>query len=883
MKGVAVLLMMFCSVAFNRLNAQTTRVVSGLLRDSSGVVIHGANLQLAAGKDTFFTTSNKDGRYTFKGIKTSIFTLAVTSMGYRAYSGTFHFKEGKTALELEPVIMQPEVHQLEDVLVKSVIVPVTVKPDTLEYDARAYNVREGDMVEDLLKQLPGIEVDKEGNVKAQGKEMTKLRVNGKDFFTNDVTTFIKQLPANIVSKLQVIEDYGEEAEFTGIKKGEPKKMLNLVMKPGMNRGTFGNAGVRAATSGIYGLNGGANIWRDTKQISANLNLNNSNNKSLVSTSSGTSLSYRDNWSKKLSVNADYNYSSTRSNSANNIYRETIYPFGTIYTNTGNNFINRNKGHNLNLGMNYTIARSTYLTLHAGLNYSKGNNNSASVSNQTGAIMQDLQTGSYSRQSSPNIFGAAFFGHRFKKSGRVLSASINLNQSNGNDKQQLTDHVVYYDVNTTGVVKDSVLERLVLTENRSSNIGMSISYSEPLSKRKRLDVSYNYNTSLTNNSLLTNVSKSPGRYDYIDSLSNISEYTFSNHRINLSYRYTSKQVNYSAGINVQPNSTNGQYTGRKESIHYSTLNFSPMANLNLTISETSTINMGYNGQSVAPNINQLQPVADSRDLQNIIVGNPNLKPSFNHQFNLSYNKSLSKDGAMFMLGLNGSTIKNQVVANVLLIRDSVLGSLKQETHFENATGTYNIGANYNLAQPLFNRKLNVDFSGRIGNSKNISYADNVKNYRTSLQILQAVRAGMNLKWTDFSAGAQYSNYHSRYTLRDRTTNIVTWQFNVSNTIFFSKRFGVGYDVSKQINSGYYSSLSNNPLYINAYTNVTFFKKQTANLRLQFNDLLNQGNSPGRVISENSITDSRTNVITRYLLLSFNMRLSQFGKKELGKEN
>ncbi len=878
MKGLAVLLMLLSLFVFRQSNAQTTRVVSGLLHDSSGVVIPGANLQLIAGKDTFFTASNKDGRYTFKGIGTASFTLTITSMGYQAYTGTFHFKEGQTAMELDPVIMKPEVHQLEDVVVKALIVPLTVKPDTLEYDARAYNIREGDMVEDILKQLPGIEVDKDGNVKAQGKEMTRLRVNGKDFFTNDVTTFIKQLPAHIVSKLQVIEDYGEEAEFTGIKKGEPKKMLNLVMKPGMNRGTFGNAGARAATSGIYGINGGVNLWRDTKQISANVNLNNANNKSLVSTSSGTALSYRNNWSKKLSVNADYNYSSTRSNNTRNIYRETIYPFGTIYTNTGNTTNNKNNGHNLNLGMNYTISHSTYLTLHAGLNYSKGSNNTASVSNQTGAIMQDLQTTGYSLQSSPNIFASAFFGHRFKKQGRVLSASLTLNGSNGDNKQQLTDHVVYYDVNTSAVVKDSMLERLVLTQNKGRNIGMNITYSEPISKRQRLDVSYTYNSNITNNSLLTNVSKSPGKYDYIDSLSNISQYSFSNHRINLSYRYTYKQINYSAGINVQPNSTNGQYAGRKESIHYSTLNFSPMANLTLISGKNTFIGMGYNGQSVAPNINQLQPVADSRNLQNIIVGNPNLKPSFNHQLNLSYNKGLSNDGAMFTLGLNGSTIKNQVVANVLLIRDSVLGSLKQETHYENASGTYNIGANYNLSQPLFNRKLNVSLSGNVSNGKNVSYADNTKNYRTSLQMSQALRVGMNLKWIDFSGGAQYSNSHNEYTLKDRITNIVTWEFNLSNAIFFSKTFSAGYDVSKQINRGYYSSLSNDPLYINAYTNITFFKRQTANLRLQVNDILNQGNTFARTISDNSITESRTNVITRYLLLSFNMRLSQFGKKE-----
>jgi hypothetical protein len=529
-------------------------------------------------------------------------------------------------------------------------------------------------------------------------------------------------------------------------------------------------------------------------------------------------------------------------------------------------------------MHYEIARSTYLTVNGGINYNQGSNNSASISNQTGVLMQDLQNVNYSQQTSPNIFAAAFFGHRFKKLGRVLSAGINLNGSKSDNEQQIKDHVVYYDANTSAMVKDSLLERLVLTHNSGRIIGMNISYSEPLSERKRLDLSYSYNSSLTGNNLLTNVSRSPGKYDYIDSLSNISQYSFSNHRINLSYRYTSKKLNYSAGINAQPNSTNGQYTGRKESIHYSTLNFSPTANLSVTLSKKSTVNMGYNGQNSAPNINQLQPVADSRNLQNIIVGNPNLKPSFNHQYNLSYNNRYSDKGAMFMLAFNGSTVKNQVVANVLLIRDSVLGSLKQETHFENANGAYNLGASYNLSQPFFNRKLNVNLSGRVSKAKNISYADNVKNYRSSTNISQTLNMGMNLKWIDFSSGVQYSNYQSHYTLQNRTTNIVTWQLNLANTIFFSKTFGMGYDISKQINSGYYSSISNNPLYINAYANANLFKRKTANLRLQFNDILNQGISPARYISENSITDSRTNVITRYVLLSFNMRLSKFGKKE-----
>jgi hypothetical protein len=875
MKLTAFLLVVFYLVTF-KLSAQSTRTVSGIIKDTAGSVIEGATVKIAAASDTISSVTDKSGRFQFKNIRSDKFTIIVSSTGFVTTSQSYEFKKDERVLEIQPIILKTEIHQLQDVVVKSVIVPVTVKEDTVEYDARAYKIRDGDLVEDLLKQLPGIEVDNDGNVKAEGKGMTKLRVNGEDFFTNDVTTFIKQLPANIVSKLQVIDDYGDQANFTGIKTGEPQKMLNLVMKPGMSHGRFGNASINAGTNGVASVGGNANFWLGSKQISGNVNVGRANNKSLVSNNSGASTSYRDNWGKKLSFNASYNYNSTQSKSSSSTYNETLYPTGSLYTTSDYAMQHRSGTHGVQMGLNYNKDKTNYLTLQGTVNYYQGTSSNTSASSHKGIVFEDLQSASLSNQKSPNFSGSAYYSHRFKKPGRFVSLTLNLGASTNKNVEDVSDYTRYYDLNSGAPVKDSTLQRIVESNNTSTRTTFSFSYNEPINKSNFFDLSYSFNSSASNNSLITNVGKLAGLYELVDSLSNIYHKTFANHNLGLNYRHTAKGINYSAGLQLQPNTLSGEYAGRKETIHHTSVNFSPVANVQVVTSKSSSVNISYGGQSTSPTINQLQPVIDTRNLRNIVIGNPDLKPSFAHRFNVSYNQHLAKKGTMFFAGVGGSAIKDQVVSDVRLINDTVARNFRQETHFRNVNGNYNVGGNYSVSQPMFKNTFNVDVSGRIGYSRTTSFADNILNVGSNTQMSQSVNFRLYLKWLSLNGGVQYANTKHNYTVGiNRNIFVETWSYNFSPNISIRRKFMVGLDVSKQANSGYYSALAKNPLYLNANVSFSFLKKDAGSLRIRANDLLNQGNGPVRMVTDNSITDSRSNYVTRYVLVSFTLRLNKFG--------
>ncbi|RZL29793.1 MAG: carboxypeptidase-like regulatory domain-containing protein, partial [Pedobacter sp.] len=215
--------------------AQSNKRVSGSVIDSTKTAVEGANVKIIAGNDTLQTTTNEKGYFSFAKIKSTSFALSISSMGYNSFSANYNFGDSKS-LELNAIELKFAGNMLKEVEIKSKPNPIRIMQDTVEYNAAAYQVLEGDNVADLIKQFPGLEVDDEYNVKTMGKDMVKLRVDGKDFFTSNVKDFISKLPAAIVAKIQVIDDFGDEANFTGIKIGEPTKMLNIVTKPGMNKG-----------------------------------------------------------------------------------------------------------------------------------------------------------------------------------------------------------------------------------------------------------------------------------------------------------------------------------------------------------------------------------------------------------------------------------------------------------------------------------------------------------------------------------------------------------------------------------------------------------------------------------------------------------------------
>ena len=895
MKKIYILILFI--VTTHSLLAQSGREVKGVVKDSTGNSVIAATVKLVTSSDTLMTRSDGDGAFAFRNVKSSQFTVTISSLGYRTLNKRFLFKDGTTPLVLEPIVLKIESNLLNTVVVNGTPA-VTVKEDTVEYRASDFPVRENSVVEDVLKKLPGVEVDKDGNVTTQGKSVTRVRVNGKDFFNGDLKTATQQLPADIIEKIQVIDDYGDQANVSGIKGDrEPEKILNIQIRPDRNKGYFGRTVVGAGNEDRYQLSGVGNIYDNDRQISAMANLNNNNanifdfnggnrggnrgggggggggNRDGITTNTSAGLNYRDELSKKVSVFGSYSFSIRDNNSLTNSFVQTNNPRGTIFNTQNRSSDNENNNHRFNFTLEYKPDSLNYFRFAPSFNYGSSSSASSSSSNQTGLIWQDQLTNSNNSSSSPNIGGNILFNHRFRKAGRNLSMYASVNGTNNESDSDVDNNIRYYE--DENVFTDSTLHRLIATDNKSLNLNGNVNYSEPISALSRIEFSYDYNYNKYDNSRITNVLDNFGASRQIDSLSNVYNYSFTTNRISLNYRLNHKNYNLSLGVTAQPTLLTGHSISRKVSTDRSNFNLIPLARFTYKFARTRELNIFYSGRSNEPSFNQIQPVRDVTNPQRPVVGNPDLNAAFNHSLNIRYNNSDPVKGSSLFTNLSGSFTKDRIVSNTVLIRDT-LNSLKQETRYLNANGFYSINGFYSWSRSFSDRKYRVFLNGSANYNNNISYADNVKNIGKNWVFTQRVRMQINpFEWLEVFPAARYTFNSNNYSLESSIDrNVTTWSLDLDGRVYFLKTFNIGYDLSKDFNSGYTGSVATNPLIVNTYLEKQFLKDKSATLRLQGFDLLKQGTNINRTISDNSISDSQTNRLTQYFMLTFTMRLQKF---------
>lgn len=861
-------------------HAQKLRKISGSVIDSVANPIADANIMLVAGKDTLHSVSDKAGKFGFQNIKAINFMLHISIIGHSSYTGSFNFEEKESHLRLDPLTLASKGVMLEEVVIRGRIQSVRLMQDTIEFNAAAYTVLEGDKVADLLKQLPGVEVDDEDNVTAMGKGMTKLRVNGKDFFTNDVKEFISKLPAHIVAKIQVIDDYGDEANFTGIKVGEPQKMLNIVTKPDMDKGVFSTVNFSGGTNNQIGLGLNANIWETKNQIGINGNLNRADNGAGQSEGISLMANYRK-MLKEGSFGLSYGLNQHANDNESVLFIETVNTLGTIYNARENNGYSKGKNHNLNWDFQNNNQKN-FFNASISLGYAEQSGINNSFSKQTGIIRQDLKNQSNSINQVPNINANFSWSKRINKKGKNVSFNMTMRNSQNKSTQELLSNILYYDPSTQFLVKDSLLNRMIDSKNNNLNLGGTITYTQPLKQpkdslaRRNLNASYSFSVGRTNNNVLTYVTDKLNNLHYVDSLSTQYESLFFTQNIGLNYSYSAKKINYFLGFSARPNTLIGSYQNLAVKVKNSQINYAPNFNFSYRPSPSKTISIRYNGSSSSPNQNQLQPVRNTQNLQNVIIGNPNLKPSFNHSIGLNFNNNELKSGRLLQLSLNATTTQNQIVSNVVLLRDTLNG-LKQETRYENANGAYTLSGNYSYTVPLIKNKLNISFRGNLGYNNNIVFTDNVKFINKGLNFSQAASSSLTSKKVSINGGVMYGSNTNNYTLiKGNTRNVETWSFNLNSRATFLKQYKIGLNMDKRINTGY-TLANSNPFLIGATLNRTFLKDKALSLNIQASDLLNQGNNLSRSVSGNSTIDSRTNQITRYFAFGLSYSPQRFGDR------
>jgi hypothetical protein len=889
--------------------SQSNYEVSGTVRDSSGLSVIAATVKLRSAKDSLFTRTNADGAFSFKGVKSGQFTLSITSLGFQSALRKYIYNEGEGNLALGVINLKNSSKQLNEVVISGTPA-VTVKEDTLEFRAADYKLKEDAQVEDLLRKLPGVEVDKDGNVKAQGKAVTRVRVNGKDFFGGDVKTATQQLPANLIDKVQLIDDYGDQANFTGVKEGDPEKILNIQIRPDKNNGYFTQGRIGQGNEGRYQGNISANMFNKTQQISVQGNLNNTNT-SLFNFNGGgggariqlggggggavrmmvggggnnggdgltrvasLGVNYRDEWSKKLTSYGNYSYANRNNEVLRTTQQQNINASGFLLNNQNSTSNTSNINHRFNWNLEYKIDSVNYLKVTPYFNLGQSNGTSAS----TFAFLQDGTSlissgnnGGISSSETPNFGADALFNHRFGKRGRTASVTLSLSKNNTTQ-----DNDAINQTSTVGVPIAQYQRQLVTNKNTNTTARSGISYIEPLSRTESLEFNWNFSLSDYQNGRTTLGTNTPGGVlATVASQSNDYTYSFMTNRLGMNYRVTQKKYNYSVGLGVQPSLLSGTSVSNQTSYRRTALNLIPVLRYSYNFSKTKEFNASYNGRNNEPSFNQLQPVTDVSNPQFPVVGNPNLKAEFNHNINIRYNNFNFEKGDVWFTNFSVTLTENKIVSNSVFLPGN-----KIETRYLNTNGFYSVNGFYNWSKPFAERKYTLSINGFANYSNNINFVDDQKNIGKNLIISQGASFQLNpAQWIELNPGVNYTANKNTYSISaQQNTKVSTWNLTFNGKAYIRKTWILGADFTKALNKGYTSGFAVNPFIMNTYLEKQFLKNKAASLRFQIFDVYNENTSISRSVTANSINDTRSNRLARYAMLTFSLKLQKFNGQQM----
>ena len=906
--------------------AQVSRQITGRLVDSSLSPLARATVKLYAtgGKDTLKTVTNNTGSFLFKNVPFSKFSIIASNIGYTLQEKAFSLDADKEDIRLDDIVMLPAFTSMQEIVITTP--PIVIKEDTVEYKIDSSMVKPNAMVEDVLKKLPGIEVDKNGNITAQGKAVTRVKVNGKDFFGGDPKAATRELSADMIDKVQIIDDYGDMANISGIKDGEPEKVLNLQLKKDKNKGVFARGTAGYGTNDRYTGSVSANIFNNNRQISFTGNSNNANASvfnsggggggmdlnsggvgraimSVVGESGGgggsrggggggggnsdgitqthsLGTNYREDFSNgKGSMYGSYSFTNRLTDGLRDVSQQNFFSRGNFINNQKSTFLNTGQNHRAFFNLEYNIDSFNYIKVSPSFTYGNSDNqqlsifdfvNDKSITTSQGRNEDSLLS------RTPNLSLNAIYNHKFRKPGRNFSANINL----GTNANESEDEKLNFTRNLNlPIVQETTLRQLITQDNTNRNYGARMNYSEPILKDRFLDIIYSYNYSFARNDRKTFSYMPNGDMELSQNLSNAFENTFINQRMGANIRTVKKKYNYSLGVNIQPVNLNG-YSISKDSSYtpQKRTNIFPVARLAYNFTRTKTLNFNYQGSARQPSFTQLQPVLDISNPQYQRMGNPRLRPEQSHNFSLFFNNFNFTSGRVFFVGTNVNMIQDKIVNNSIRLGNS--GA--QLTIPENVDGYYNATGFYNYSKPFQNRRYVVSLNGTVNFNHNINLIDSANNVGNNMLVSQGARFEFNHKeWFEWDAGVRYALNSARYSLPgQQDIDFSSWTLQSNSRVDLKGGWIFRYDFEYTINQGLAAGVNQNLAILNASLEKTVFKKKNGFLRFSAYDIFKEGTNISRTVTGNSITDTRTNRLTQYFMATFTYRLSKFTGQQQG---
>jgi hypothetical protein len=923
---------------------QRDREITGNVQDAEfKEPVVQASVQLFRAKDSTFvggTVTDLRGNFSVEAPTNGIYRIRISSIGFQPIQREVSVRRDQSQ-DLGTLLMSTDAVLLKETVVTGRAAQVIVKKDTLVYNPDAYRTPEGSPIEELIKKIPGAEVDEDGNITINGKVVKKILLDGKEFMLGDVETALKNIPVNIIQNMKFYDQQSDQARITGIEDGEKETVIDFTIKKGMNRGYMTNLDLAGGTQHRYASRGMGSSFTDKMRFVLMGNLNNKeenagwwNRRGLNARKMlGTNINYDDGNKLKMDASVRWNHrdgDNVNENASENFYSQSNRTFSNSFSKS----LSRSTNWNGNIRLEWKPDTLTNLLLRA--NGSLGSNDGLSTSvNATFdadpylyaedplGLVDDATSPLYpylinhnhgaslSYGENKNAWAMLQFYRRLNARGR--NVTLRVEGSLGDSKNRsVSDNEVYLHRVKNVAGKDSTYFTSRYNTTPSDNQGYVLSalYSEPLWEGAHLqanyELRYNQNKSDRQTYDFSRLGENPfagitphyrdwepwiGGFDeasmqslYLDkNLSRYSEYKNYTHNLRLMLRHWQEKYDYNIGFLIQPQHSNfiQDYRGIYVDTVRNVVNFTPTIDFHYNFSDQQSIRLTYRGDTRQPDITQLLDITDDSNPLYITQGNPGLKPQFTNSLNVYYNNYIQKYKRSVVLYVNYRHVRNSI-SNLVRYDAETGGSLSRP---ENINGNWNANGGFTFNTALDSAAhWNIGSDTRLRYNNYVSYvaqakADAEKNTTRTTNVNQRLNASFRNDWFEITLDGSVNYQHSRNELQP-TADLDTWRFSYGGQLMLRLPNGIEVSTNLHENSrrGYNDPSSNtNELIWNGQISKSFLKSKTLVVALNFYDLLGQQSNYERWVNATGRSDTRYNSINSYAMLHVRYRLNMFGGK------
>lgn len=892
--------------------SQAQRVtIRGVVRDAiDREALPRVSVRLLTAKDSTYvtgTTGDNNGNFTLQPVAQGRYIAQFSFLGYQTQCVNVAPEQGRTRYDMGEILLSTGDILLAEATVVGKAPEVVVKEDTVEFNADSYKTQPSAVVEDLLKRLPGVEVDETGKITANGKEVTKILLDGKEFFSDDPKVASKNIPVEMVQKLQVVDRKSDLARITGVDDGEEETVINLTIKPGMNQGWFGEIqggyGYRLLNNpdgaSPHRYQGGAmvNYIKDDDQFTLIANSNNVNSMGFtdqgqgrfrrwggnngIATSHSLGVNFNVGNQEIFRVGGDVMYSYNDRDTRKRSDRQDFFSDSTAYSD--NKSESRDIGQQINarfrIQWNPDSLNTFEFRPRLSLNIndsrrSEWSNAFAGDANRT-AVNSSFNSNE-SHGVSVDASGELIYNRQLtSKPGRSISVHARYNFSNTRETGTSLDRTMYYLLRDT-----SELAQESDDHSWSNGYSARLTYTEPIGKPEKgmfLTFALRSQGNFRDADKYTYTADEEGIYPTTPdtAYSNVFRNVNITNSAQIGFRHVTRSLNYNVGLSFEPTTTSSQDLLKPQNNipTYTVYNWAPFLWLTYKVDKQTSLRVFYNGRTEQPTIAQMQPVPDISNPLNIVVGNPDLDPSFTHRLRVRFSDYDTNSQRSIMAHLRANYTMNSIISATEF--DNQTGG--RVTTYENVDGVWNVNGMFMITLPFRDKRWQFNNFTRLGVSSSVGKNNGELNRANQFTAGESLSLAFRSTYFDTELRGRYNLQYLTNTVQTGNNRTIhSYGGTYSFTVNLPFGLSLGSDISYTGNQGYSDGYNEEVWMWNAQISYSFLKGKNATIMLKGVDLLDMSSNIQRTVTGNYMEDVDYNTLGRYCMLSFSYRFNTFGK-------